>query len=167
MFEKVALALFGAVVGWLLSWHRFRVAENANLISDHIADMESFAKALQMHWTTSYAKEESADEHKGDIAKIKAQYTSISSFYGEAQSRLGTKRLRNYQALQLRLFRTGMGGAFESIGRDMDGDVAIETQVIAWEIIQSLRLARREQYGVFAAIRSFWRRWFSGTKQYR
>ncbi len=157
MFEKIALALFGAMVGWLLSWHRYRVAENANLISDHISDMERFAEALRVHWTTSYAKSD-PDEHRGDIAKIKAQHASISSFYGEAQSRLGLKRLRDYRVKQLRLFRVGMGGDFESIGREIDEDAAIESQIIAWDIIQSLRAARREQYGLMAAVHSLWNR---------
>lgn len=165
MFEKIALALFGAMVGWLLSWHRYRVAENANLISDHISDMERFAEALRVHWTTSYTKSD-PDEHKGDIAKIKAQHTSISSFYGEAQSRLGIKRFRDYQVKQLRLFRVGMGGDFESIGREIDEDAAIESQIIAWDIIQSLRAARREQYGLMAAVHSLWNRWTGETKQY-
>jgi len=165
MLEKIVLALFGAMVGWVLSWHRYRVAENANLISDHISDMERFAEALRVHWTTSYANADK-DVHRGDIAKIKAQHTSISSFYGEAQSRLGKKRFREYQVKQLRLFRDGMGGDFESIGREMNEEAAIETQAIAWEIIQSLRAARREQYGLLAGIHSLWNRWRGETRQY-
>ncbi len=164
MLENIALALFGAVVGWLLSWHRYFVAENANLIRDHISDMERFAEALRGHWTTSYTKS-SEEEHKGDIARIKALHTSITSFYGEAQSILGMDRFRDYQVLQLRLFRFGMGGDFETIRREMNEDSAIETQIIAWEIIQSLRAARREQYGIVAAVRSFWNRRFGETKQ--
>lgn len=166
MLEKISLALFGAIVGWLLSWHRYRVAENANLISDHISDMERFAEALRVHWTTSYANAD-PDEHIGDIAKIKAQHSSISSFYGEAQSRLGMKRFRDYQVKQLRLFRVGMGGDFESVGRKMNEDSAIDSQIIAWDIIQSLRAARREQYGLLAASRSAWNRWFRSTNQYQ
>ena len=166
MFEKLTLALFGAFVGWLLSWHRYRVAENANLISDHIADMERFNDALRVHWTTSY-QDKSVDAHRGDIAKIKAIHASISSFYGEAESRLGTTRFKNYQVLQLRLFNVGLGGDFESLGRSIDEHAAIYTQVIAWEIIQSLRAARREQYGLRAALHSTWRRWLGQSKQYK
>ncbi|WP_126138477.1 hypothetical protein [Tritonibacter mobilis] len=165
MFEKLSLALFGALVGWLLSWHRYRVAENANLINDHIADMERFAEALRVHWTTSY-KHVAPDVHRADIAKIKAQHTSVSSFYGEAESRLGTASFRNYQVLQLRLFTVGMGGDFETVSRSVDENAAIDSQVIAWEIIQSLRSARREQYGLMAAIHSTWRRWRGQTKQH-
>lgn len=163
MFEKIAFALFGAIVGWLLSWHRFRVAENANLISDHISDMERFAEELRVHWTTSYSKS-CKDEHKGDIAKIKALYISISTFYGEAPSILGAGRFHDYKAKQLKLFHAGLGGDFESICRDMNEDAAIETQQIAWEIIQSLRAARREQYGPLAAIRSIWSHWLTGRR---
>lgn len=165
MFEEISLVLFGAAVGWLLSWHRYRVAENANLISEHILDMERFAEALRVHWTTSFAKSD-PDEHRADIAKIKAQHTSISSFYGEAQSRLGINRFRDYQVKQLRLFRQGMGGEFESIGRKIDEEAAIESQIIAWDIIQSLRAARIEQYGLNAAFHSLWSRWSGEKKQY-
>ena len=166
MFEKFSLALFGAMVGWFLSWHRYRVAENANLISDHILDMERFADALRTHWATSY-KAISADTQKSDIATIKAMHVSISSFYGEAEARLGTSRYREYQVLQLRLFKVGLGGDFESICRNVDEGAAIETQVIAWEIIQSLRAARRDQFGLRSALYSTWKRFSGPSKQYR
>ncbi len=159
MVEKVALALFGALVGWLLSWHRYRVAENANLISDHISDMERFAEALRVHWTTSF-KTLDESQHRSEIAKIRSLHTSISSFYGEAGSRLSTIRLREYQVAQLRLFKIGLGGEFETVHRDIAEDTAIETQVLAWEIIQSLRSARREQYGLRSIIYSFWASFF-------
>lgn len=165
MFEKITLALFGAMVGWLLSWHRYRVAENATLISDHISDMERFADALRKHWSTSY-KDASEESHRGDIATIKAMHASISSFYGEAEIRLGTSRYREYQVLQLRLFKAGLGGDFESICRSVNEGAAIDTQVIAWEIIQSLRAARRDQYGLRAALYSVWKRWSGPSKQH-
>lgn len=165
MFEKIALALFGAAIGWLLSWHRYRVAENANLISDHISDMERFAEALRVHWTTSYAN--STDEqHKCDIAKIKALHTSVTSFYGEARSRLGINRYRDYQVKQLRLFEAGLGGEFETVLRGMDEAAAIDSQIVSWDIIQNLRAARREQYGLLASVHSVLSRLAGEPKQY-
>jgi hypothetical protein len=52
MMEKLALALFGALIEWLLSWHRNRVAEKPNLIRDQISDRERLAEALRVHWAT-------------------------------------------------------------------------------------------------------------------
>jgi hypothetical protein len=163
MFDNIALAIFGAMIGWLLSWHRYCVAENANLISDHIVDMERFAEALRVHWTTSFVMLEPVD-HKSEIAKIKSLHTSITSFYGEAQSRLGINRFRDYQVSQLRLFKTGLGGEFETLQRDISESTAVDTQILAWDIIQSLRAARREQYGVKAIIHSVWASLFDGQK---
>ena len=100
MYEKILLTLFGATVGWFLSWHRYRVAENANLISDHIKDVERFASELLAHWTKSFQGMD-ANEHRCEIAKIRSLHASISSFYGEAELRLGISRYRNYQVLQL------------------------------------------------------------------
>ena len=146
------LALFGALIGWLASWHRYHVAEKANQINDHIKDVERFAEELRVHWTTTYSG--SGDEQQRiAIAKIKSLHASISSFYGEAEERLGGNRHRKYQVLQLRLFNCGMGGEFETIGRDFCEETAIETQRLSWEIIQNLRNARREQYRLFALPR--------------
>lgn len=163
--NEIALALFGAMVGWLLSWHRYHVAENANLISDHIADMERFTEALRVHWTTSFTPPNTL-HHKSEIAKIKALHFSIASFYGEAQSRLGSGRYCEYKVSQVRLFKVGLGGDFETLHRDISESTAIETQIIAWKIIQSLRLARREQYGVRALIHSVWSSRFGSRKQH-
>lgn len=154
MYEKILLTLFGATVGWFLSWHRYRVAENANLISDHIKDVERFASELLAHWTKSFQGGD-ANEHRREIAKIRSLHASISSFYGEAELRLGINRYRDYQVLQLRLFKCGMGGNFESIGRDHCEETAIETQRLSWELIQSLRIARREQYSLLGWMKSY------------
>ena len=88
MFEKLLFTLIGASIGWVLSWHRYRVAENANLISDHIKDIEKFSEELRQHWTTSFAGVD-PNEHRAEIAKIKSLHISVSSFYGEAEYRLG------------------------------------------------------------------------------
>lgn len=154
MYEQIFLTLLGTAIGWFLSREQFRVAENANLISDHIKDVEGFASELLAHWTKSF-KNVPIEDHQREIAKVKALHSSISSFYGEAESRLGLERLREYHVLQLELFKCGMGGEFESIGRAHCEKTAIETQRVSWEIIQSLRIARREQYSLIVWIRQF------------
>jgi hypothetical protein len=45
------------------------------------------------------------------------------------------------------LFKVWLGGDFESIGRDVSEGTAFESRLIAWEVIQKLRAARRDQYG--------------------
>ncbi|SMX44482.1 hypothetical protein OCA8868_03156 [Octadecabacter ascidiaceicola] len=153
MSDRLIIALVGAAIGWVLSWHRFRVAENANLISDHIADMERLADALRIHWTTSFADTD-VSEHKSEIAKVRALYTSIPSFYGVAELTLGTERFRQYQMHQLKLLKVGLGGDFDSLNRDLSEATAVDSQHIAWDIIQNLRTARREQYSLRAIYRS-------------
>jgi len=154
MTERIVLILVGTGIGWVVSWYRHLVAENANLISDHIRDMERFAEALLIHWATPYEEIEK-NEQKSEIAKIKALHSSIAAFYGEARSRLGTNQHRKYQAKQVELFKAGLGGEFETLGRGVSENTVIDTQTIAWEIIQILRVARREQYGVKAIFTSF------------
>lgn len=153
MLERLSLALIGAAIGWFLSWHRYRVAENANLISDHIKDIEAFSEELLGHWTTSYT-DDAKQEQKLAIAKIKALHVSLNAFYGYGEERLGRERYRSYQVLMLRLFNVGLGGEFETIGRDYCADTAIDTQEIVGELVQMLRIARREQYGFSAMLRS-------------
>ena len=76
---EVKLAIFSALFAWFLLWHRYRVAENAKLISDHIEDIKKFSDELGKHWTTSFCGAET-DSHRREIAKIKSLYKSISSF---------------------------------------------------------------------------------------
>ena len=154
MFEKLLFTLIGASIGWVLSWHRYRVAENANLISDHIKDIEKFSEELRQHWTTSFAGVD-PNEHRAEIAKIKSLHISVSSFYGEAEYRLGKARYQNYKDLQLSLFKIGMGGDFETIGRSICEETSVNTQSISWQLIQSLRLTRREQYGIISIVCSY------------
>ena len=85
---EVKLAIFSALFAWFLLWHRYRVAENAKLISDHIEDIKKFSDELGKHWTTSFCGAET-DSHRREIAKIKSlyKYKSISSFSDAAKYR--------------------------------------------------------------------------------
>lgn len=147
MYDKIALMMLSAAIGWFLSWQRFQTSENANIINDHIKDIERFSEVLRIHWLKSYTDIEPI-EQKREIAEVKSLYISIQTFYGEAEKRLGRSRYRSYQVLQLRLFNVGMGGDFESIGRDFSEATAIDSQQISWNLIHSLRIARREQYNL-------------------
>lgn len=147
MYEKIGLIAVSAFIGWTLSWQRFQTSENANIINDHIKDIERFSDVLRKHWLKSYTDVDVIDQ-KREIAEIKSMYISISTFYGEAEKRLGHSRYRSYQMSQVRLFNVGMGGDFESIGRGFSEVTAIESQQLSWELIHSLRIARREQYSL-------------------
>ncbi len=144
-------AAAGVIGGWFLARHSFRSTENVNLINDHIKDVECFADKLLEHWTTSFQKDKTT--HRCEIAKVKSLHVSITSFYGEARQRLGTESYRNYEVLQLKLFKIGMGGNFETVGRHFCLNTAIETQRLSWELIQSLRIARKKQYSLLGFAR--------------
>ncbi len=153
MLDKIFFVVIGAIIGWALSWVRFGAAENANLIGDHIADLEGFSEELRDYWATSYKSDEE-DLQRTTIARLKAQHLSISVFYGITETCLDQDRREIYRAFALRLFKEAMGGEFETIGRAASEEMAIETQSLCSSMIICLRSARREQFGIRAILRS-------------
>tara|TARA_R100000687_G_scaffold83448_1_gene86208 strand:- start:743 stop:1225 length:483 start_codon:yes stop_codon:yes gene_type:complete len=147
--EGLILTIFGAAVGWFLNQYKVVVSENASLIKSHIVDIEGFADAAQVYWLT---EPETLRDEKVLSAKLKAKHAAIAIFHGEAEKRLTIERLRQYQMLQLRLFKVSTGGSFETAGREIDPIRAIEAYEISAQLIHILRFAAKEQVSLRALL---------------
>lgn len=158
--EKVFFAIFGVIVGWIASQYRLVISENANLINEHVRDMESFSDSIQEYWLTPA---NSLDEELIMAARVRAKHAAVSVFYGEAMKRLTVSRLREYQVLQVRLFKTAMGGDFETKDRPVSPIIAIESYQLCSEIIHGLRLARKEQISLTVLFSKAWNYLFPGS----
>ena len=153
MTEKLVLAFIGVVLGWFASHQRSILSENANIISEHIRDVEKFSDVLQSYWLSQPAD---LDEELIAAAKVRAYHAALTTFYGEAEKRLSLKRIRDYQLIQMRLYKVGLGGDFETDGRLFDAAAAIESYELISQLVHVLRLARKEQYSVAGGLVRIW-----------
>lgn len=150
--ENLFFSMIGIALGWMASQYRMVITENANIISDHIKDMEVFSKDIQEYWLNN-AK--NIENEISMAARVRAQHAAISVFYGEARKRMSLTRWREYQVLQLKLFSVATGDDFETSDRKSSPDNAIESYRICSEIIHLLRIARREQVSLKATLSNF------------
>ena len=152
MTGEIALLFLGAIIGWAVSLYGFRVSEIANLLTDHINDLVKYSEELRLHWSKSFA-----DDHKSqaqEIIRIIALHGSIRSFYNlHALYILSKQALEKYTMLNRDLLRAATGAEFETVGREHNKAVTIETQKISWELIQILRSERRRQHQLIAPFR--------------
>jgi hypothetical protein len=145
MTSEVFLVFLGAIIGWLASSITSRLSENANLIDDHIRDMENFADIVEDYWLSEYA---TLNEELTAAARVKGRHMALTRFYGMAEQRLPLGHLWDYQKFQVRLYMTGLGGDFETSGRRASPNVAIDCVDLVSQIVQILRTARRDQLSV-------------------
>lgn len=140
--SELLIAAFSGVAGGYLNHISVSLSEDAALLSGYIEDVEECSNAVERYWLL---KPGDANEEIACAALVRARFAALAVFYGEATNRLSSERLKQYQVLQVRFFKEGTGGQFEGNNRQIDAERAIEAHRISREIVQVLRLARREQ----------------------
>lgn len=153
MIEKLIIAIIAVFAGAIFNQYRTQLIENANQIQNHIQDLEMFSEEVREYWLTA---PKSFDEELKISARVKSYYAWLTPFYGEAGKRLSKKHLRQYHTLLHRLFKSSMGGQFETKNRNFDAPVAIESFQISSELVHLLRQSKREQLALTAPISGFW-----------
>ena len=152
MLAELTLLLFGATIGWIVSLYGFGVSEKANLIGDHINDLMKYSEELRLYWSKSFIHDSKSQLE--EIVKIKSLYISVQTFYGHHASILfSSKVLSEYQIISQKLIYVMTAGDFEKLERDSNESKAIETQQLAWELIQILRRERQKQYHLISPLR--------------
>ena len=140
--NEFLIALASGVAGWYLSQFSMLASEDAAVINGYIDEVEACSRAVEKYWLTATLSKE---EETTLASIVRARYAALSVFYGEAPSYLREHHLQNYHVLQVRFFGIGTGGTFEGRDRKIDPERAIESYRLSREIVQVLRLARREQ----------------------
>ena len=152
MLSELTLLLFGAAIGWIVSLYGFGVSEKANLIGDHINDLMKYSEELRLYWSKSFINDSKSQLE--ETIKIKSLYISVQTFYGHhASSLFSSKVLSEYQIIAQKLIYVMTAGDFEKLERDSNESKAIETQQLAWELIQILRRERQKQYHLISPLR--------------
>lgn len=140
--SDIVIALVSGAAGWYLSHSSMLASEDAAVLSGYIDEIEACSDAVEQYWLTAPDTE---NEEKALAAFVRARIASLGVIYGEAPKYLRQSHLQNYHVKQRRFFGEATGGEFESPSRPIDPNRAIEAHRISREIVQTLRLARREQ----------------------
>jgi len=153
--NEILIAALSGLAGGYINHFSAVLSEDAAMLSGYIEDVEACAEAVEKYWLS---KPNSLDEETISAALVRGRFSALAVFYGEAGKRLSMKRLREYQVLQVRFFKEGTGGDFESKGRGIDAERAIEAHKLSREIVNVLRLARREQLSPLYHLLSVFKR---------
>lgn len=122
-------------------------------LSGIIYEVEECSLALEKYWL---CKPTNLDHELTLAATVRARFAALGVFYGEAGKLLSLPRVREYQMKQLALYKEGTGGDFENTKRDLDCARAIESYRLSREIVQCLRLGRRERLSPLHRIAKYW-----------
>ncbi len=140
--KEILIGIIGGFAGWFLSQFSMLASENAAVINGYIDEVEACSKAVENYWL---ANPDIEGEERILAAIVRARFAALGVFYGEAPSYLRKCHLQKFHMLQVQFFNTGTGGDFEGHDRKIEPELAIEAYRISREIVQVLRLARREQ----------------------